>query len=102
MKNAVGCGLIVVAAVFGVIGAWAAMFLAPWGFVGSGPPDYGFVILCYSPLVVAACLLGAAIAVFLKARPDSRAMAAEQEAARLRTELETLRREQDRDGPAVK
>jgi hypothetical protein len=100
MKNAVGFGLLVLAVIFGLLGAWTAMELAPWAFVGAGPPDYGFAVLCYSPLAVAFLLLGASLFTLLQACPGSRAKSAQEEVIRLKAELETLRRDHNGDAPA--
>ena len=58
-----GCGLLLLAGLFGLIGACTSLFLAPgaflapqWAFVHSRQ-EYAFRALCYSPLAVAAFLL---------------------------------------------
>jgi hypothetical protein len=67
MKNPVGCLLLVVAGLLGLVGAWTSQVLAPWAFVGNAPPDYGFAVLCYSPLAIAATLL--VVGIFVSLRP---------------------------------
>lgn len=57
MKNKSGCFLLVLGILFGLIGLWTSLFLAPWAFVGAPPPDYAAAALCYSPLVVAVILI---------------------------------------------
>ena len=60
---------LILAAIFALIGAVLLTLIAPWAFVGQGPPEYSVVALCASPLVVTALLVFTAIITLRSSAP---------------------------------
>ena len=105
MKNLAAIVQLLLAGIFGIVGIWSAVTLAPWAFVGRGGPDYVWLVICCSPFLVATVLLATGLFTLRRrarvhspvAEAEMRAEAAEAEAARLRDLLDKLRREQAGD-----
>jgi hypothetical protein len=68
MTKLVGFVLLGLGVIFGLVGLWTSLDLAPWAFVGppQAPPDYGWLAICYSPLALAAILIVIGVVVLLR------------------------------------
>jgi hypothetical protein len=69
MRMLAGFVLLGLGVIFGLVGGWSALVLAPWAFVGNPAltPDYVWLVLCYSPLALAVVLFGIGLVVLLRA-----------------------------------
>jgi hypothetical protein len=73
----VGFILLGVGVISGLVGAWSALAVAPWAFVGPGPTPPGVttltLVICYSPLAVAVVLFVIGFALLLHSpKPEKR------------------------------
>lgn len=50
---------LLLALILAIVGMWSAIFVAPWAFFGDRP-DYVFVAIVCSPLLLSAILFGSA------------------------------------------
>ena len=50
---------LVLALILAIVGMWSAVFLAPWAFFGDRP-DYVYLAIACSPLLLSAILFGSA------------------------------------------
>ena len=62
---------LLLALVLAVVGMWSAVTLAPWAFF-LDPPDYFFVAIVCSPLLLSAILFGSAFLTLSATRKGSR------------------------------
>jgi hypothetical protein len=68
MRKFAGFILLGLGVILGLVGVWSALVLAPWAFVGAEhlPPDYVWLALSLSPLLLSAILLVTGLVLHLR------------------------------------